>query len=298
MSDGRRRQWVAVPVDISSEPVVEALTEEFGWQALAVWVCLHCAAKRSLVEGQVAFTSDADLLNVLGMDATALERCDGTTWTFDEFFAVTGRFKETKRSSRGRRSFVRLTRFGSVQKVRGTRTTDAPDTHNTGAGQREDSAKTAQTDAHYDVDTDANPLVTSGKYEHEGSTDSRERVTRTVTERGEAKPDLFAERFWPAYPRKVGKPKALVAWKNATKRTDPETILAGLMAWVPYWEAKGEPEFIPHPTTWLNRDGWADTPPAPSAPKQGRRGTFTAGLVELAQQLDGNGQKELTSGVA
>jgi hypothetical protein len=109
-------------------------------------------------------------------------------------------------------------------------------------------------------------------------------------------PDLFTDEFWPAYPRKVGKPKALAAWKSATKRTDPAVIVAGLEAWLPYWEAKGEPEFIPHPTTWLNQERWADTPPQASTPKQGRRGTFTAGLVELAQQLDGHtGAKELAS---
>ena len=71
----------------------------------------------------------------------------------------------------------------------------------------------------------------------------------------------FAE-FWKAYPRKVGKPKALLAYRAATKRTTPSEILDGLANHVPAWLA-GDPNFVPHPTTWLNRDGWADqvTPP-------------------------------------
>lgn len=111
-----------------------------------------------------------------------------------------------------------------------------------------------------------------------------------------APPDLFETCFWPSYPRKAGKPKALIAWKAATKKTDPDTILAGLDAWLPYWAAKDEPEFVPHPTTWLNQERWADTPPQAKAPKQGRRDTFTAGLAGLAEQIITHPRLELASG--
>lgn len=81
-------------------------------------------------------------------------------------------------------------------------------------------------------------------------------------------PDRFDE-WWSLYPRKVGKPKALGAWKAATKRTDPDVILAGLGAWLSFWKAKNEPEFVPHPTTWLNGERWNDEPP-PIAPNRAR----------------------------
>jgi hypothetical protein len=68
--------------------------------------------------------------------------------------------------------------------------------------------------------------------------------------------------FWAAYPRKVGKRTAETAFAAAEKRLgglDPDaTILTGLdrcrrsKAW------QTEPKFLPHPATWLNRDGWDD----------------------------------------
>jgi len=69
--------------------------------------------------------------------------------------------------------------------------------------------------------------------------------------------DPFDE-FWAAYPRKVGKPKAKAAYQSALRRcTGPPDIMAGLAPWVAAWT---DPRFIPHPTTWLTRDGWNDKP--------------------------------------
>ena len=68
--------------------------------------------------------------------------------------------------------------------------------------------------------------------------------------------------FWAAYPRKVGKRKAESAYTAAIGRAggdDPGgTILAGLDRAKRSRDWRREPEFIPHPTTWLNRDGWED----------------------------------------
>lgn len=74
--------------------------------------------------------------------------------------------------------------------------------------------------------------------------------------------DGFAE-WWTEYPRKVGKPKAISAYKTAVarKHVDPADLLAGLRRWAAYWRAKNEPEFIPHPTTWLNQERYNDEPP-------------------------------------
>lgn len=80
--------------------------------------------------------------------------------------------------------------------------------------------------------------------------------------RGEAKASLSCdpfEAFWSAYPRKIGKPKAKAAFAAALRRTTgPPEIMAGLQPWIAAWT---DPQFIPHPTTWLNRDGWNDKPP-------------------------------------
>lgn len=91
----------------------------------------------------------------------------------------------------------------------------------------------------------------------------------TVVPTAGAGPDHDAEftRFWDLWPsgRKVGKPKALLAYRSARKRgAAVEQIAAGLHAHLPAWSARitaGESGFVPHPTTWLNRDGWNDEPP-------------------------------------
>jgi hypothetical protein len=69
--------------------------------------------------------------------------------------------------------------------------------------------------------------------------------------------------FWDAYPRRVGKRQAQAAYVNARKRASAEDILTGLHRLIPSWS---DVRFTPHPTTWLNRDGWTDEPTAPSGP--------------------------------
>lgn len=85
--------------------------------------------------------------------------------------------------------------------------------------------------------------------------------------------------FWKAYPRKVGKPKAQAAYRSAVakRKADPAAILAGLARWVAYWSEKNQPEYVPHPTTWLNQDRWNDEPPA----------LRRSGLAAVADVLDG-----------
>lgn len=74
------------------------------------------------------------------------------------------------------------------------------------------------------------------------------------------------EKFWSAYPRKVGKPKATSTWQNLRKRgrlPPIEDILAAVEVqkqWEQWQEENGR--FIPHPQTWLNREGWNDQQPA------------------------------------
>lgn len=69
--------------------------------------------------------------------------------------------------------------------------------------------------------------------------------------------------FWAVYPRKVGKQKARGKYAAAVKRAgDEQTVIDGahrLAADPNLPEAK----FIPHPTTWLERDGWEDEPLPP-----------------------------------
>lgn len=67
--------------------------------------------------------------------------------------------------------------------------------------------------------------------------------------------------FWRAYPRHDGKPAAMRAWDKALKAAPVETIMAGLTAWLVYWTARAEPEFVPWAQKWLNQQQWNATPP-------------------------------------
>jgi hypothetical protein len=75
--------------------------------------------------------------------------------------------------------------------------------------------------------------------------------------------DALFDGFWKAYPkpRRVGKPTARAKFKAALKKATGREIADGLRKWVCYWEARNEPQFIPHPSTWLNQERWNDEPP-------------------------------------
>jgi hypothetical protein len=65
--------------------------------------------------------------------------------------------------------------------------------------------------------------------------------------------------FWRAYPRKVGKPKALKAWQKL--RPPLDRVLAALAWQVPspdWLEAGGK--YIPYPEAYLNAGRWDDEP--------------------------------------
>lgn len=70
--------------------------------------------------------------------------------------------------------------------------------------------------------------------------------------------DGWFEEFWKAYPRKVAKPTA--RQKFITKCRNEETfraIMAGLELHKKTWN---DPQYIPHPSTWLNQERWNDAP--------------------------------------
>ena len=66
--------------------------------------------------------------------------------------------------------------------------------------------------------------------------------------------------FWAAYPRKTDRKKALNAFTKINPSDDLlQTMLDAVSAWSSKWLA--EPQYTPHPTTWLNGERWNDAPP-------------------------------------
>jgi hypothetical protein len=74
-----------------------------------------------------------------------------------------------------------------------------------------------------------------------------------------ASPSMLFDQFWDWYPRKVGKPDAVKAYEKAVKKHGEQVIIAGVER-LRLDPNLPEKNFIPHPATWLNREGWNDEP--------------------------------------
>jgi len=79
--------------------------------------------------------------------------------------------------------------------------------------------------------------------------------TETETETEKNIDQTAFDRFWKAYPRRVGKKVAEKALAKALRETSIDTIIGALVRQTPSWT---DPKFIPHPATWLNAGRWAD----------------------------------------
>lgn len=76
-----------------------------------------------------------------------------------------------------------------------------------------------------------------------------------------AKEDLF-ERFWKAYPKKVGKGAALKAFEKSKVNADLIVVIEKSIEQqkkTDQWK-KENGQFIPNPATWLNQKRWEDEP--------------------------------------
>lgn len=75
---------------------------------------------------------------------------------------------------------------------------------------------------------------------------------------------LFDE-FWKCYPRHTGKGGARKAFKGALKKMDAQKIIEAAKQFSS--TNKSDPEFTPHPATWLNQERWTDEPLEPRKKK-------------------------------
>lgn len=65
--------------------------------------------------------------------------------------------------------------------------------------------------------------------------------------------------FWQKYPRKVSKKDAFLKFKRVCNSKDTfQAIMNGLDKYIGVWNARGDTQFIPHPSTWLNQERWND----------------------------------------
>ncbi len=70
---------------------------------------------------------------------------------------------------------------------------------------------------------------------------------------------LFAA-FYAEYPRKVARGAALTAYRKALRKisTEPAEAAAVILNGLRRHRFHHDPQFRPHPSTWLNGERWAD----------------------------------------
>jgi hypothetical protein len=91
------------------------------------------------------------------------------------------------------------------------------------------------------------------------------------------------EEFWNLYPRKQAKGAAQTAFLKALKKTDLETILAGVRRFAS--DPNRQDEFTAHASTWLNQERWSDE--ALPAKAMTRTESSVMRALEISRQLDG-----------
>ena len=78
------------------------------------------------------------------------------------------------------------------------------------------------------------------------------------------------EEWYQHWPRKVGKREAARAFDAALKRVGFDELVDATKRHAEAWRQAGtETRFIPHPATWLRRDGWDDELDAPKNAREG-----------------------------
>jgi hypothetical protein len=87
------------------------------------------------------------------------------------------------------------------------------------------------------------------------SIETKERKRIQETKRARGTPGDSFDPWWDQYPRKVGKGQARRAYAAALKKVGADKLLTAVIA---YPFDLSRPEFIPHASTWLNGERWAD----------------------------------------
>lgn len=65
------------------------------------------------------------------------------------------------------------------------------------------------------------------------------------------------EIFWKAVPRKIGKGQALKAYRAALKKVGADVLQSGIETYAASVKGK-DPQYVAHPSTWLNGERWSD----------------------------------------
>lgn len=72
--------------------------------------------------------------------------------------------------------------------------------------------------------------------------------------------------LWSLYPKRVAKKDAERAWAKLSE-ADKALAITALVDWARVWRARGEMQYVPHCSTWLNGERFHDELPQDCAPR-------------------------------
>lgn len=185
---------------------------------------------------------DARLARIVGMDPIDwMEIRDNIAVFFDDGW----RHKRVDEELKTQSDRSDAARASAARRWKGDKDANAMRT------QCDGNAMAMQTQCEGICETDANH---SHNHNHIENTKSVSRAARVrVT-------DGFDE-FWLAYPNKVGKGAAEKAWPKAVASIGGNPVK--LVEAVKAHKFNADPQYIPHPATWLNQKRWEDAPQSP-----------------------------------
>jgi len=97
------------------------------------------------------------------------------------------------------------------------------------------------------------------------------------------------EEFWLLYPRRTSKGSAKIAYAKALKKIDHDNLMGAVLRYVSDPNLP-EPQFIPHPSTWLNQERWLDGN-QPERKKPSSTSDNARAILERAMILDAEGEQ-------
>lgn len=110
------RQWLVFDADFYDNSFAQALMGRFGWAGPALFVAFLCTCKRNLAQGKIRYRTEFEALEAMGVADLPLLDKDGQPFTLDQFWAFTGRYKQTSRTRQGQSIYVSATGWEQWQK--------------------------------------------------------------------------------------------------------------------------------------------------------------------------------------
>lgn len=143
---------------------------------------------------------------------------------------------------------------------------------------------------HHDTN-DVTPRPSQAHRANESPTGQDVPGTNAVAVRSPQMADF--DRFWDAYPRRVGKKAAYVAWTKAVTEADPETIIAGALRYAN--DPNRDDTYTAHPQTWLRAGRWDDEPLPARTTRQATGGERRMDAYQDLASKIGNRQRGITA---